>query len=577
MNVKKIILSVFARTNFIFTMPVFLFGILIGTASSGQVYDKYDKGSTYSGRPKDTSTTKTVTRSARPAPRVAPAKTAAPQTSTSSNNTWSFKSSSCDSSNSSCVDLDKLKVDLSEKKDGEPTPSADQSLKKCSDGSEVFVEETCPETSKSSVTVPTSCQALENIRSIAKTCAEKGSETENACKQASKTNPDQQQVIDAMKNNAQARGAQAGSVESCFRAGAMATATKTALQTNWDDKCSSEQISNCKSTCDVNIDSGSIMESCYSEFLNAIGGVENYQKYSENWSNLVNNYQSAISSMESDISSGKQKCEQTVGWQKALGNGIASLGNDIAQAKQCVCQLGSQTNPTTGVCEPIPDCSPGSAQESSKECKCLLDEKAPECLPPAAAAPPPPAAAGPVEKPLDDKKASQLASAQAFNPLSGGAAGSTGNKGKLDLGDLSIPEDPTAASERGNGAGGGEIFGSAAGGSAGGPGAIGGGDSGTGGAGGGEEDSKSIGGVFNQLKNAASKMLGFGGANNKDAKTFKDGKGDGKDVDPNKWKGKLRGVASSQFGGKFGDIFKTMQQQYGYQNHTFDPDLDKRK
>jgi hypothetical protein len=96
------------------------------------------------------------------------------------------------------------------------------------------------------------------------------------------------------------------------------------------------------------------------------------------------------------------------------------------------------------------------------------------------------------------------------------------------------------------------------------------------GAGQGEGSSSSTsGGPFNQLKTWADKIMGGGsgsynGRNYGNAGKGKDPKKGGAGIDPNKWRPGLRGVAGgSEFGPRNKDIWKTMNAQYGIQNHTF--------
>lgn len=88
--------------------------------------------------------------------------------------------------------------------------------------------------------------------------------------------------------------------------------------------------------------------------------------------------------------------------------------------------------------------------------------------------------------------------------------------------------------------------------------------------------SSSSGGPFNQLKTWADKIMGGGNGSNNNKNYGNDPRGKDKDkkagagVDPNKWRPGLRGVAGgSEFGPRNKDIWKTMNGQYGIQNHTF--------
>lgn len=156
---------------------------------------------------------------------------------------------------------------------------------------------------------------------------------------------------------------------------------------------------------------------------------------------------------------------------------------------------------------------------------------------------------------------------------SGGGGAGAGGKVGVNAGDLSGLYDETRPSGSGTAtADAGSPFGVAAGGGGGGgSGGGGGGGSGEGGGAAGEEKKEGgISGLFQSTKNGIASLFG-GGADNKGSSAKKpDNKAYKNDVNGFRPKSTVRGMANAnEFGSKNRDIWKTMNERYNDQYHTF--------
>lgn len=465
-------------------------------------------------------------------------------------------------------------------KGGKPAFNDDHEIVcECNDGSgRIFSETNCgtrPATAQTQQDANQfQCSDLNDFISSARKCEADGGEAVAQCNKDQKginENFDAaQSIIGVMSQAALAKGAQAGSAESCFNTGAINAGAFYALN-GLKETCEKEQ-DECRQGCSIargEVDR--VIEACTAKYKAAHNFSSEYSTQVEQlkFTDYMTYLHNKITEFRGVMNSGIKKCEIDAKKNSSdLQNLMSNMDRAAKQAAICNCQLSAGgTNcpqmpgpadclkdPTNPLCKNIPPNCTG-ADRDSKQCICLRDPKAASC-----------AVAGP-------NTGSQVAAPGVFQPISGASPNyksSTG--GGINLGDLGGDE-MAAASASADRSGGGDPIGSVA------PGGGGGGGGGAGGGGAdkevaeGEHESKSgIGGLFNQLKTGVSQLFGGG---KKDASAGGKTYGDGKNkngLDPEKWrpKGGLRGIAGGNgIGGRNEDIFKKMNNQYNQQYHTF--------
>lgn len=416
-------------------------------------------------------------------------------------------------------------------------------------------------------------ECFSEIKAAKEACSEKGQAALAKCSKDSpevnKNINEAQRVLSIGLDAIIAKNAGTGALATCAKMGAAGTTIIEALSL-LQENCKKE-IDSCKKGCaDVSaykqIETSKMAEACKAKF------EEKHRGSAKTWTPDHNARFAALAQTYKENAGNAEKfCKGNV--QVADGqmnNFLTELAENVQKANICECQLTASSLNSgltkTDKCEDIqtpltciqnvnqPGCSFSSVG-------CSPDSLLPNCRNPNVAINPNGSGVG--------MPASGFA-----GPGFGSASPGGANSGKtaVGAGDLSGLYDETRPSGSGTAtADAGSPFAAAApAGSPGGGAGPGGGSSEGGAAAGEEKDKGSLSGLFQSTKASIASLFG-GGPDNKGTGVKKpDNKAYKNDVNGFRPKATARGLANEgQFGGKNRDIWKTMNERYNDQYHTF--------
>lgn len=410
-------------------------------------------------------------------------------------------------------------------------------------------------------------ECITELKEAKASCSDKGKAAFDKCsKEAPEVNnniSNAQQILSLGLDTIIAKNAGTGALAACAKMGAAGTTAIQAL--NLLRKSCQKELDSCRQGCqDVAALSEQpddvYIEQCKQKFESAQPKKE--------WTDAHKDRLEAKLKELKDLGANAEKfCNGDV--QKSdtdLGSFINELALSVQKANVCQCQLTASSNGT-------------SCEEVSSPLTCIQNVNQPGCSFSTVGCTPGstlPNCINPISAINPNGSGVNMPASGFAGPGFASGGGGTVNTGKVGIGDgdLSGLFDETRPSGSGTAtADAGSPFGTAAAASSGGGGGGGGGDSGAAGGtgeGGDEKDKGGLSGLFQSARGGLANLFGGGadgkstGAKKPDNKSYKN------DVNGFRPKSNVRGMANSpELGGKNRDIWKTMNERYNDQYHTF--------
>ena len=411
-------------------------------------------------------------------------------------------------------------------------------------------------------------ECLAEVKAAKDLCSENGKLAIDKCsKEAPEINKnisEAQRVLSIGLDAVIAKNAGTGALAACAKMGAAGTSVIEALSL-LRESCKKE-LDSCKKSCEQ---AGAFGKKTEAEYIAECKAKFESQQPPKLWTNahetafkpMVAQYASLADNSEKFCKGDVKKSEGQ------LDDFLQELALSVQKADVCKCQLtaanvsGESCDAVVGPLTCIQNVNQPGCSFSSVGC--APGSTLPNCVNPISAINP---NGSGINMPASGFAGPGFGS-------SGGAGGTNSGKTDIGAGDLSGLYDETRPSGSGTAtADAGSPFGAAgAAGSLGGGGAGGGGGAEGGGGGGDEEKDKGgLSGLFQSAKGGIASLFG-GGADNKGSAVKKpDNKAYKNDVNGFRPKAGVRGMANSnEFGSKNRDIWKTMNERYNDQYHTF--------
>lgn len=411
-------------------------------------------------------------------------------------------------------------------------------------------------------------ECLAGVKAAKDACSEDGKKAIARCsKEAPEVNKnisEAQRVLSIGLDAIIAKNAGTGALNSCAKMGAAGTSAIEALSL-LRESCKKE-LDNCKKGCEQ---AGIFGKKTEAEYISECKAMfESKQKtwtpaHEEAFKPMVSEYTKLADNSEKFCKGDVQKSDNQ------LDGFLQELATSVQKADICKCQLTSSSvaNSTNTNCDNV--AGPLTCIQNVNQPGCSFSSVG--CSPGSTI----PGCRNPVAMTNPNGSGIAMPASGFAGPGFASAGGGSGNSGKVGLSgdDFSGLYDETRPAGSGTAtADAGSPFGVAGGGGGGGGGAGGGGGGGTGdgGAAGEEKEKGGLSGFFQNTKAGIASLFG-GGADNKNAAAKKpDNKAYKNDVNGFRPKAGVRGMAgSNEFGSKNRDIWKTMNERYNDQYHTF--------
>lgn len=415
-------------------------------------------------------------------------------------------------------------------------------------------------------------ECLADLKTAKETCSEKGKAAIDKCSkdapEVNKNISEAQRVLSIGLDAIMVKNAGSGALNACAKMGAAGTTAIEALSL-LRENCKKE-LESCKKGCEV---AGELAKKTPDEYVNACKEKFKAHQPQKLWTQAHEDAYRPLLEQYKDLADNSEKfCKGDVKTADGqLDDFLQRLALSVQSADICKCQLTSTSTGSgltgdkcAGVMDPL---------------TCIQNVNQPGCSFSSVGCSPGSTIAGcrnPIGMTNPNSSGIAMPASGFAGPGFASTGGGGGNSGKVGVGgdDFNFSDDARPSGSGTATADAGSPFGVAAGGGGGAGGSAGGGGGGGTGDGGGAGDEKKEGGIsgfFQNAKGGIASLFGAG-ADNKNAAVKKpDNKAYKNDVNGFRPKAGVRGMAggSNEFGSKNRDIWKTMNERYNDQYHTF--------